>query len=87
MINMCPVCGYDMEDPPDNYNICPSCGTEFGLHDVNNSIEELQAAWLGSGPNGPAWWSKFDPPPVNWNHLRQFERVAIRANPLVKVSR
>jgi len=83
MVNMCPVCGYCMDEPPDNYNICPSCGTEFGLHDVNNSIAELQAAWLGSGPNGPVWWSKFDAPPVNWNPLKQFERVAVKANPLV----
>jgi hypothetical protein len=82
MINMCPICGYYMEEPPDDYNICPSCGTEFGLHDVNNSITELQAAWLGVGPNGPVWWSQFDPPPANWNPLKQFERIVMNANPI-----
>src|SRR6266446_4815425 len=46
----CPVCGYEMDDPPRDYNICPSCGTEFGLHDVNASISELRAAWLQTGP-------------------------------------
>jgi predicted amidophosphoribosyltransferase len=44
--NMCPVCGYGMPDPPRDYNICPCCGTEFGHHDQNASIEDIRLAWL-----------------------------------------
>ena len=67
---LCPVCGYGMEDPPKDYNICPSCGTEFGHHDVNASISDLRSAWLRTGPK---WWSTATPAPDNW---RPFEQLA-----------
>ena len=51
--NFCPVCGYKMAEPPHEYNICPSCGTEFGLHDHNVSIDDLRQAWLKTGPQNP----------------------------------
>src|SRR5487761_1277683 len=70
---LCPVCGYGMQEPPENYNICPSCGTEFGIHDVNASIQELRAAWLQSGCN---WWSRSDPNPVDWDPCRQLAHLA-----------
>ena len=66
--NLCPVCGFEMDDPPKDYNICPSCGTEFGVHDHNASIVELRTAWIRSGPK---WWSKTDPKPENWNPFTQ----------------
>lgn len=72
--NQCPVCGYEMEAPPTNYRICPSCGTEFGVHDVNASIAELREAWMETGPR---WWSKTDPQPVNWDPLAQMETAGI----------
>jgi hypothetical protein len=74
--NLCPVCGYEMEAPPKNYRICPSCGTEFGLHDANASIEELREVWLDTGPR---WWSKSDPQPQNWDPIMQLEQVGIPA--------
>ena len=64
----CPVCGFLMDEPPADFNICPSCGTEFSYHDVGRSHEELRRIWLESGP---AWWSKVDPPPPSWNPYRQ----------------
>ena len=70
--NFCPVCGYDMDDPPRDYNICPSCGTEFDLHDLNASVLELREAWIKTGPT---WWSKTDDPPKNWNPYRQLGRL------------
>jgi len=73
--NLCPVCGYEMEEPPRDYNICPSCGTEFGVHDVNASISELRAAWMQSGPR---WWSKTDTQPDNWNPLAQLATLDAR---------
>lgn len=74
MLNICPVCGYLMEDPPKNYNICPSCGTEFGYHDVNSSIAELRAAWLRTGPH---WWSPADPEPYNWDPYLQLDNITL----------
>ncbi len=71
--NLCPVCGYEMEEPPKDYNICPSCGTEFGHHDVNSSISELRAAWI---KGGLCWWSKTDPQPQNWNPYGQLAALA-----------
>ena len=71
--NLCLVCGYEMEEPPRDYNICPSCGTEFGVHDVNAPIADLRAAWIQSGPR---WWSTSDPQPENWNPPAQLEKVA-----------
>jgi len=66
MVNekMCTVCGYEMEEGPRDYNICPSCGTEFGIHDVNSSIENLRKVWLASGPK---WHSAVVPQPQNWD--------------------
>jgi hypothetical protein len=65
---MCPVCGYGMEDAPEDYNICPCCGTEFGNHDANTSINNLRTAWL---KNGLKWWSPVDEPPLTWDPYQQ----------------
>jgi len=72
--NLCPVCGYQMEAPPKDYRICPSCGTEFGVHDVNASIAELREAWMKAGPR---WWSKTDMAPPNWDPITQMENAGI----------
>jgi hypothetical protein len=74
VVMLCPVCGYDMDDPPRGYNICPSCGTEFGLHDLNASVLELREAWIKSGPK---WWSATDPQPANWDPYLQLARLAV----------
>ena len=66
----CPVCGFEMGEPPADYNICPSCGTEFGVSDVNASIEQLRRAWIATGP---VWWFTVESPPPNWNPLNQLE--------------
>jgi len=72
--NMCPVCGYEMEAPPRDYRICPSCGTEFGVNDMNASIAELREAWMKTGPS---WWSKTDAPPTEWDPIKQMENAQI----------
>jgi hypothetical protein len=69
---LCPICGYEMEESPCCFNICPSCGTEFGMHDVNATVSELREAWLGTGPQ---WASKTEPEPENWDPLLQLRRV------------
>src|SRR5580658_4866010 len=47
--------------------LCPSCGTKFGHHDVNSSIDELCATWLR---NGARWWSTVNPEPETGTHIR-----------------
>jgi hypothetical protein len=70
---ICPVCGYDrLADPPSNFSICPSCGTEFGYDDAFATHAELRAAWLR---NGAKWWSPVDPQPQNWDPYRQLNAV------------
>ncbi len=64
----CPVCGFEMSDGPRSFNICPSCGTEFGLHDENASIEELRAWWVSTGP---LWQSTVVPQPAVWDPMGQ----------------
>src|ERR1700694_5615673 len=64
-----------MDDPPRDYNICPSCGTEFGLHDLNASIAELREAWFSTGTK---WWSPTDQMPHNWNPHEQLNRLMFK---------
>jgi hypothetical protein len=72
--NICPVCGYEMEAPPKDYRICPSCGTEFGVHDVNSTIADLREAWMKTGPK---WWSRTDVVPARWDPIEQMEKAGI----------
>lgn len=56
----CPVCDYNkLSDPPTNFNICPSCGTEFDNDDYDKTHAELRAEWIKGGRK---WWSDFDLP-------------------------
>ena len=71
---LCPVCGYGMDEQPANYHICPSCGTEFGLHDQNASHEQLRNAWIRTGPK---WWSTTDQQPEDWNPFVQLANLGI----------
>ena len=74
MVNtyQCPVCGYGMEDEPCNFNICPSCGTEFGYHDANVPVRTLRASWLR---NGAQWWSTTDSEPAGWDPYAQVSNL------------
>jgi hypothetical protein len=60
----CPVCGYGMQDPPRDNNICPSCGTEFGYDDAGRTFSDIRDAWLRI--DAP-WSSRVAGPPNNWN--------------------
>jgi len=61
-----------MEDEPSNFNICPSCGTEFGYHDANVPITTLRAEWLR---NGAKWWSATEPEPEGWDPYAQVSNL------------
>lgn len=77
MKHRCPVCGYPdlMEAPVLSYEICPSCGTEFGYTDSAPNDEarsrrhyELMLEWLRTGPRWHAGWQ---PQPEGWNGRKQ----------------
>jgi hypothetical protein len=71
----CPVCGYDnLPFAPADYNICPSCGTEFGYDDFTASHAELRMRWL---QNGAPWFSQSTPRPPGWNALDQISRSGL----------
>ena len=72
-MHTCPVCGYPkLSEPPRNFTICPSCGTEFEYDDAFASHVELRSAWLR---NGAKWWSPVDPSPENWDPYLQVDAV------------
>jgi hypothetical protein len=58
----CPVCGYSLDVY--DFNICPSCGVEFGVDTVGHTYEELRQVWVD---NGAVWSSSVDPQPLSWN--------------------
>ena len=63
----CPVCLFSkMPDPPQDYHICPCCGTEFGNDDADSTYDELRTAWIA---NGAPW--VFKPPPAGWSPWSQ----------------
>jgi hypothetical protein len=68
----CPVCGFTMSAPPFDFNICPSCGTEFGNDDSDWTFEQLRGAWL---ENGARWWSNTKSAPPGWDPVVQILRV------------
>jgi hypothetical protein len=60
----CPVCGYRMPFPAEDYNICSCCGTEFGYDDAARNYTEIALLWT---ERGAKWFSSFVKPPRNWN--------------------
>jgi hypothetical protein len=73
----CPVCGYPHLSEPAydesgcaSFEICPSCGTEFGYDDATKSIETLRQEWLDAGAR---WWSKDRHPPLGWSGIKQLD--------------
>lgn len=65
----CPVCAYNqLPFAPADYNICPSCGTEFGYDDAEVGYSVLRQEWIDAGAK---WWSPNTPPPANWNAFVQ----------------
>jgi len=65
----CPICGFDrMTDAPEDLNICPCCGTEFGSDTYVYSTPELRARWIA---NGMQWFSSYVRPSKKWNPVQQ----------------
>ena len=87
MSGICPVCGYpDLSEPAylaggnPSWDICPSCGTQFGLSDWVDSNpaplakihEELRRKWIGRGMR---WYSQADPIPLGWDPIAQLRNI------------
>lgn len=77
MPHTCPVCAYPkLTEPPrsqsggGSYEICPSCGFEFGVSDDDQGFTYAQwrARWKKAGM---PWSSKGTKPPRAWNPARQ----------------
>lgn len=73
----CPVCGYpalrEIPRPPGgggSYEICPSCGFQFGVTDDDEGIPYAQwrAQWIR---NGCSWSSTGIRAPEGWDPEKQ----------------
>jgi hypothetical protein len=81
--HMCPVCGYnELSEQPrsartggGSYEICPSCGFQFGVTDDDRglSYDTWREQWIA---RGMPWDSNgIEPPPADWNPRRQLKRL------------
>ena len=77
----CPVCGFGMDRPPDDFNICPSCGVEFGYGDSGSNYEALRKEWLR---HGALWASRARPRPPGWNAYDQLLHAGLLPWPIVR---
>ncbi len=80
-MHTCPVCGYpDLEEPPrapsggGSYEICPSCGFQFGVDDDDKGLTFAQARerWV---QKGYPWRSKGRPQPRGWDGEAQLRKI------------
>lgn len=71
----CPVCAFpELDVPPVDFNICPSCGTEFGYDDCSISWEDLREEWIR---NGASWFSDDSRPPPGWSAYAQLAAASL----------
>ena len=61
----CPICAFlEMPYPARPYNICPCCGTEFGVDDHVQTETQIREAWIAQGM---PWFDDITSPPRNWS--------------------
>lgn len=82
MVYACPVCGYPaLSEPPrppfggGSYEICPSCGFQFGVSDDDEGITfgEWRERWIA---DGMPWRSVAIDPPDDWDPMAQVRGLA-----------
>lgn len=80
MTYRCPVCGYPklLESPRTrnsggSYEICPSCGFQFGVSDEDRGFTYAQwrEQWRAAGMK----WSSRQKPPPGWDPEAQLEGI------------
>lgn len=81
---LCPVCGYCLGENPwkDNcptYEICDSCGIEFGYEDFScdfqerkTRYDELRVKWISEGM---PWRGLMHLKPITWNPIQQVKKL------------
>jgi hypothetical protein len=79
--NVCPVCGYPgLAEPPydqhgcASFEICPSCGTEFGYDDATRTPDQLRQQWVQAGARSS---SKTTPAPSGWDGAKQLQTAGL----------
>lgn len=75
----CPVCGYShlAEEIRGrggwSYEICPSCGFQFGVDDERGiTYEAWREAWVEGGMK---WWDDSMPQPEDWDPAKQLSAL------------
>lgn len=79
----CPACGYPGLTEPSrspksgggSYEICPSCGFEFGVtdDDLGHTYADWRQEWIAQGS---PWRSEgIEPPPAGWDPEAQLQRL------------
>jgi hypothetical protein len=82
----CPVCGYGGLDEPaydpksglGSYDVCASCGYEYGVtdDDLEISHDEWRRRWIKGGMQ---WWaSEIQAPPQGWDPIAQLATLRQR---------
>jgi len=78
---LCPVCGYDgLHEPPrstsggGSYEICPSCGFEFGVSDDDQgyTYDAWRTEWIAKGM---PWSAVTIPQPAGWDPRSQLRQM------------
>jgi hypothetical protein len=94
--SLCPACGYGLPGPawPDelaSFEICPSCGMEFGFDDGRGASGEFDHLHTGDDRafrvavhalwrerwirEGCTWWLRSERPPDGWDAAAQLARL------------
>jgi hypothetical protein len=85
MKHNCPVCGYPkLKEVPrtqiggGSYEICPSCGFQFGVsdEDCGFTYEQWREKWRAEGMK----WASRQEPPRGWNPATQLATIMRTGN-------
>ncbi|MBI1820941.1 MAG: hypothetical protein HYR79_04455 [Nitrospirae bacterium] len=86
MIYTCPVCGFpSLDELPrsesggGSYEICPSCGFEFGYTDDDQgySYEQWRKVWIKKGMKWRNEETGIGNPPPEWDPVKQLEGIGV----------
>ena len=80
MKHLCPVCGFpNLTEPPRaknggaSFEICPSCGFQFGVSDDDKKISHAQ--WRTKWRQAGMKWSSQQPAPKGWDAAAQLKKI------------
>ena len=86
ILNLCPVCGYDdLPEPPygadgddwGSFEICYSCGFQFGVTDRDKHIshDQWRQQWIDGGM---IWDSIGRKMPEGWDPREQLKKIGVK---------